>query len=283
MTDLQLRKLYPYLPQGEGDDYERPKYKASPDWGEFGDTDYPTSSTIWNFNNGSVVRSVQPIDGSSNYLIPKDSTYNNWTSTGEADMWHWYEDHMIINGNNNPYSFLLGQSAPNSNDTTVQSWQRGVVGFSLIHQNFAGTGYYGHYIDECTMLFRKGSDSSKWYGVDMVYNANVMSNCVSGYSYQSPFKISSPKRGGTGGGFYLAVTHVDSVYKKLQEEDYVFQGIYMLWKDYDSTPVTQRLELFSYRLIYDSSTDVDGRGRLVAGRNIPFQDSWDRSRPLKIT
>lgn len=281
MTDLQLRKLYPYLP--EGSDYARAKHRASPDWGEFGATDYPTSSKIWNFNNGSVVRSVQPVDGTTSYTIPKTSSHNTWTSTGEADMWNWYEDHMIINGNNNPYSFLLGQYAPNSNDTTVQSWQRGVVGFSLVHQNFSGTSYYGHYIDECTMLFRKGSDASKWYGVDMVYNANVMPNCINGYSYQSPFKVSTPKRGGTGGGFYLAVMHVDPVYKKLQEEDYVFQGIYMLWKGYDSTPVTQRVELFNYRLIYDSSTDADGRGRLVAGRNMPFQDSWDRSRPLKIT
>lgn len=281
MTDIKLRKLYPYLP--EGSDYARAKHGAAPDWGEFGSTDYPTSSKIWNFNNGSVVRSVKIINDSYSYTIPNIAAHNAWTSTGEANMWKWYEDHMIINGTKDPYAFLLGHYTPNSGDTTVQSWQRGVVGFSMVHQNFSGNNYFGHYIDEITMLFRKGTDTVNWYGADMVYNGNVLSDCVSGYSYQSPFKVSTPRSGGTGGGLYLAIKHTDPVYQTLQEEDYVFHGIHMLWKGYDSASVSQRLELFNYRLIYDSSTDEDGRGRLIAGRNMPLQDALDRSQPLKLT
>ena len=82
-----------------------------------------------------------------------------------------------LSGTTNPYAVIFGHKGPASADSAVRSWQRSVVGFSMEHKDTPYSGKYGHYLKDCTLLYRKSSDSSKFYGVDMLYNGNLMEGC----------------------------------------------------------------------------------------------------------
>lgn len=284
MADKQIRLVYPNLPTGT--DYSAEKYQPVPAWGTYSDRDYPTVRSVSRTDASNVTKKVIPIEGGSSYNLSSISANNNWSATNGASMWDWNGGPIRFSGTTNPMSMIIGHTGPQSADNSEQSWQRGVTGISMYHVNDSvQEAYYGHYIDEMTLLYRKGSDTgNQWHGVDLIFAGNLQSNCRKNHDKQTPFKTNSPRRGGSEGGFYVCIDNTSNVYKKINEEDYVFQGVYFLWGSYENnSQFTQRLELSKMRLIYDTYSSLDSGGRICANKLDSFQNSWNRSRPLKIT
>ena len=284
MTDKTIRLCYPNLPTG--DDYSDLKYQPRPAWGDGGDRDYPTVRKVFRTDEGSLTKSIKPIDGGPSYSMSNIPTENTWKVSNEDSMWDWNGSELQMQGTTNPMSMLIGHKGPQSNNDSIQSWQRNVVGISMYHKNVATqTSYFGHYIQEMTLLYRKGSDTSNcFHGVDLIYSGNLMANARRNYDNQSPFKTNSPIRGGTVGSFYCCIEHGNNVYEKIQKEDYVFQGVYMRWGGYEgNSPASQRVDLGKLRLIYDSYSASDNGGRICTLRSDRFDHAWDRSRPMKLT
>ena len=284
MADKQIRLVYPNLPSGN--DYSAQKYQPVPAWGASSDRDYPTVRRIFKTDASDVTKRVIPIEGGSSYSLSSIVANNTWSATGEETMWDWNGAGIKINGTTNPMSMIIGHKGPQSANNSDQSWQRGVTGISMYHVNDAvQDAYYGHFIDEMTLLYRKGSDTdNQWHGVDLIFAGNLQNNCRRNYDKQTPFKTNSPRRGGSEGGFYACIDNTSDVYRKINEDDYVFQGIYFRWGTYEgNSQFVQRLELNKMRLIYDSYSSLDNGGRICANKLDSFQNSWNRSRPLKIT
>lgn len=284
MADKQIRLVYPNLPSGTN--YAADKYQPVPAWGAGGTSDYPTVRKIFKPSASDVTRTVFPLGSGSSYTLSATAANTSWTATGEDDMWNWTGAPMRFTGTTNPMTILLGHKGPLSANNAEQSWQRGVTGISMYHVNDAnGDGYYGHYIDEMVLLYRKGSDTNnRWYGVDLIVGGNLKSDARRNYDNQTPFKTGSPRRGGSQGGFYVGVNTSSSIYDMINTGDYVFQAVYLNWGSYEAnTQYQQRIELSKMRLIYDTYGSADNGGRICAGKLYPFQDSWNRSRPLKLT
>jgi len=283
MADKQIRLVYPNLPSGSN--YSEDKFQPVPAWGASGTSDYPTVRRAFKTNASDVTKTVYPIGSGSSYTLSAIAANNSWSVTNEDSMWDWNGSALTFRGTTNPMTMIIGHKGPLSANNAEQSWQRGVTGLSMYHVNAATSGRYGHYIDEMTLLYRKGSDTNnRWYGVDLIVGGNLQSHAVRNYDNQTPFKTNSPRRDGSQGGFYVGISTSSSIYDMINTGDYVFQAVYFHWGSYEANSQYQeRLELSKMRLIYDTYSSSDNGGRICAGKLYQFQDSWNRSRPLKLT
>ena len=283
MADKSIRLVYPNLPTGTN--FSAQTYQPQPDWGAGSNVDYPTLRRVFKTTSGDLQKRIKPVGGGSSYTMPSVSSENTWSITGEDTMWDWDGAGMKLSGTTNPMAMVMGHNNPTSSDSSQQSWQRGVTGVSMYHINAAGSGYYGHYIDDMTLLYRLGDyTGTEFYGVDLIYNGNLMSTARKNYDNHTPFKTSSPRRGGGDGGFYVCIDDSSSVYKQIIEDNYVFQGIYFRWGSYEgNSPVVQKLTLANTRLIYDTYSGLDKGSRICANRVDTFRNSWDRNRAMKLT
>lgn len=281
MSNKQLRLGFPYQPSGTN--YSDALYRPKPDWGQWSG-DYPIVPKLTRTNDGSAQTTIYLIKEKMTFNMSSAVAYNGWSASNEGNFWNWNTSYKpTLSGQTNPYACILGHKGPNSANGAVQSWQRGVVGFSLEHKDTPYSGNKGHYIEDCTLLYRKWSDSSKFYGVDLVASKNKQVDCKHNYANQSPFYTTSPRRDGTQGGFYCAFEPTHAAHQAICTEDYVFQGIYFKWGSYDSPSQFQaKLELWNLRLIYQTHRISDDGYRVVHPMMWTFQDAAT-SNKLKLT
>ena len=282
MADKQIRLQEPTSPLSSEGDFGATRYKPSYDWSQF-NGDYPFVPKLFNTAASDVTRRVQPVEGGSSFDIPANSAWNG-SFSNELNLWSWNTaSPPTISGNTNAKSFIIGHKGVASSDNTVQCWQRGVVGISMKHKIQASSGLYGHYIDEATLLYRKWSDSSKFYGVDLIYNGNLLNNCRKNYTGRTPFKTNSPVREGYEGSFFVGLHPDHPAYQKISDDKLVFKGIYFKWQTYDSVTQFQgSIKLWNPRLLFDTSTSGDRGNRICLPRMWEFQQAGE-SNNLKLT
>ena len=278
----EIRRGFPYPPSGS--DYSAEMYKVHPPWESSGASDHPTVAQFVKPSNTSAQKRVKDIAEGYEWTMNNAGTHNGWTGSNGDQMWKWNPSAKpTISGTTNPYSIIFGHKGPASSNTASQSWQKGVMGFSMEHKDTPYSGLYGHYLKDCTLLYRKGSDSSMFYGVDIIYNGNLMAGCKRNYANQTPFKTNSPRRDGSQGGFYVAMDESNAAYSSIINDNYVFQGVYMLWDTYDgNTQFQGKLELWNMRLIFQTGRISDDGFRICHPKLWQFQaayNGWD----LKLT
>lgn len=265
MANKQLRKGWARLPGGSN--YALTKYRPVPDWGAFGNNDYPTVKRVFKTTESGAQTSIKLIDRAEQYQMETASNYNGWSVQNED--WLWYYSPSALNRikigtDTNRRAMIIGHKGPVSANNTVQSWQRGVIGFQMHHNMLPYSGNYGNYIDEATILYRKWSDTSRFYGIRLISGGFDETNCIKGNDSTGPFYTSSPRRDGTSGGFYVAMRTNHSAYNTVKNDRYVFQGIYLKWGLYDNPSQFQsELQLWGIRLIFDSGGSTDIGTRIV--------------------
>ena len=284
MTYKPIRLQFPYPPSGS--DYSQALYWPSIPWQESNSSDCPTVSQIMKCTDSTVTRSIKGISDGYTYSMSGNSSYANYTPSNGGNFWQRNPSQRpTLSGTSNPMAMLIGHKGVQSANSDVRSWQRGVVGFSMEHKDTPYSGMFGHYIGECTLLYRKWSDASTFYGVDLIYAGNLMNDCKKNYANQSPFSTNNPRRDGTQGGFYLAFDENHQAHAEVTSDKggYVFQGIYMKWNSYDgSSQFTAKLELWNLRLIYKTNRISDDGHRICLPRMWSFQDAGT-SNKLKLT
>ena len=280
--EKEIRKGFPYPPSGSN--YSADLYKVQPPWESSGASDHPTIAQWIKTTDSTATTRIKLIEDGYTYTMVTASDHNTWTGSNAGNMWQWNPSAKpTLTGTTNPYVVIFGHKGPASNDSVVQSWQRGVVGFSMEHKDTPYSGMYGHYLKDCTLLYRNPSDSSMFYGVDLLYNGNSLANCVKSYANQTPFKTNSPRRDGSQGGFYVAMNSSHPSHDKVINDKYIFQGLYMLWETYDgNSQFRGKLELWNMRLIFQTNRVSDDGKRICHPKMWRFDDAWT-SNSLKLT
>jgi hypothetical protein len=284
MANQQMRLGWARLPGGSN--YGLSKYRPVPDWGAFGNSDYPTVKRIFRTTTSGSQTSIKLIDRAEQYQMETGSNYNGWSVSNEDWLWY-YEPSQVnrpeIGSDTNRRAMIIGHKGPVSSNSAVQSWQRGVIGFQMQHNMLPYSGQYGNYIDEATILYRKWSDTTKFYGIRLISGGFDETNVIKGNDSTGPFYQSSPRRDGTSGGFYIAMRSNHSAYNTVREDKYVFQGLYLKWGLYDNPSQFQsKLQLWGLRLIFDSTGSSDTGKRIVHPCMWSFQDAG-QSNNLKLT
>jgi len=278
MTDKKLRLQFPYQPSGT--DYSAATQWPDPVWYTHGNSDHPTVSQILPCTDSSMTRKMIEIaDGSTTYMS-SNSAHGGYSVTNGDKIWRYKQNHPTISGTTNPYAMCIGHKGPASSSTATQPWQKGVLGISMEHKDTPSSGKFGHYVQNAALLYRKASDSSAFYAVTLFSGDGARQNLIkSNYALQTPFKTSSPRRDGSEGGFYMAMEMNHPAVSSIVNDNYVFQGLYMLWGSYDgNTQFQGKLELWNFRLIFDTTRISDDGSRVVMPINWQFQgayNGWD--------
>ena len=282
MTDKQLRLQEPTTPLSSEGDFGDNRYRPSIDWNN-SNGDYPFVPKAFNTSASDVTKQVHYVDNSSSYTIPTNSAWNG-SFSGEQNFWTWNTSSGFnVSGNTNAKSFIIGHKGVKSANSTVQSWQRGVIGMSMKYWMQPPEGFYGHYIYDMTLLYRKWSDDSKFYGVDLMASGNLMANCRKNYTGRTPFKTNSPIRGHSEGSFFCCMASDHPAYNLISEQKLVLQGIYFKWQTYDSVTQFQgKFHLWNPRMLFDSSVSGDRGNRICLPRMWEFQQAGTSDR-LKLT
>ena len=272
MAEKQIRLGYPKPPGGTN--YSLDKYRPSYEWGRDDATnDNPTRPVVSKMNDSEVVRNCTDLVTGSNFTLESIAAYRPNTITGASNLWKWGTSNVIeFAGTTNPMDFMLGQPSPNFADTLERSWQRGVVGFSMEHVNAPQAGAYGHYIDSCTLLYRKLSDTSKFHVVDVILGGNLKDGMKRNYASQTPFKSNTPRRDGSRGGFYCAIDQNHASYDLIQNGEYVFMGVHFRWGSYEAPSQFQtKLQLYNMRLIFNTKDISDTGARICHPKMLQLQ------------
>lgn len=284
MTDKKIRLGYARLPGGSN--YGLSKYKPVPDWGEFGGSDYPTNQKMFRISDPGVTQYITLIDTGEQYQMENRSPWATWTARNEDYLWNYnpsVANRPAIYGYTNDRAMIIGFPSPNLYNSATWSWQRGVIGIQGQHHNKPDSTLYGNYIEEAVLLYRKWSDSSRFYGIRMIKDGNKQLYCLQGTDGTGPFKVDSPPQGGTTGGFYMAMSHQHAAYNKIGEDLYVFMGIYLKWGLYDTRQsVDMEIELWGFRLLFDSGGHTDFGKRICHPCLWTFQDAGTSNR-IKLT
>nr|BAR36040.1 hypothetical protein [uncultured Mediterranean phage uvMED] len=284
MANKALRLQYPYPPSGS--DYSQTLYWPNIPWQDSDSSDCPTVSQIMKITESTLTRSVKSIADGSTYSLNANTSFATYTPSNGNNFWQRNPSQRpTLSGTSNPMAMIIGHKGVQSANSELKSWQRSVVGFSMEHKDTPYSGMYGHYIDECTLLYRKWSDNSRFYGVDLIYGGNLMNDCKKNYANQSPFKTNNPRRNGTQGGFYMAMDENNLAHAEVTSPSggYVFQGIYMNWGSYDgNSQFVAKLELWNLRLIFKTNRVSDDGHRICLPRMWSFQDAGT-SKNLKLT
>ena len=277
-----IRLQEPTSPLSSEGDFGADRYRPSVDWNS-SNGDHPTVAKAFNTSASDVTKTVQYVDSNFSYNIPTNSAWNG-NFFGDANWWTWNTSSGFrVEGNTNAKSFIIGHKGVASANNATQSWQRGVKGISMKYWMQPPDGFHGHYIFDATLLYRKWSDSSKFYGVDLYYNGNLQDNCRSNYTGRTPFKTNSPFRGDHEGSFFIGIHPDHPAYNLIDEQKLVFQGIYFKWQTYDSVTQFQgKFHLWNPRLLFDLSVSGDRGNRICLPRMWEFQQAGTSDR-LKLT
>lgn len=279
MTDKKLRVQFPYQPSGTN--YSDYIYKPDPSWEFNGSSDVPTVQQIKPCNDSSMTRKmIDIVDGSESFMS-SNQAYAGWSVTNDNRIWRWDSSYTpTFSTTTNPLAMCIGHKGPASTASSVQSWQKGVLGIAMEHKDTPYSGKYGHYIQNAVLLYRKPSDSSAFYTVTLFAGDGVKQALIKGsYANQTPFKTSNPRRDGSQGGLYMAMEMNHPAVSTIVNDNYVFQGLYMLWGSYDGNSQFQgQLQMWNFRLIFDTSRISDDGSRVVMPINWQFQgayNGWD--------
>ena len=266
-----IRLQEPTSPLSSEGDFGADRYRPSVDWNS-SNGDHPTVAKAFNTSASDVTKTVQYVDSNFSYNIPTNSAWNG-SFSGDANWWTWNTSSGFrVEGNTNAKSFIIGHKGVASSNNAIQSWQRGVKGISMRYWMQPPEGYYGHYLYDMTLLYRKWSDSTKFYGVDLMYNGNLQSDCRKNYTGRTPFHTTSPARGDHEGSFFVGMHQDHPAYNLIDEQKLVFQGIYMKWQTFDSVTQFQgKFHLWNPRLLFDMSVSGDRGNRICMSRMREFQ------------
>ena len=259
MADKKFRLQFPYPPSGTN--YSA--YWPDPVWYTHGSNDHPTVSQILPCTDSSMTRKMVEIsDGSESYMS-SNTAYGGYTVSNGGNIWRYDQAHPTISGTTNPMAMCIGHKGPASSNTTVQSWQKGVIGIVMEHKDTPTSGKFGHYIQDCVLLYRKPNNWDQFYSVSIIKSDSQLPATKKNYANQTPFKTNSPRRDGSQGGLYVALEETHPARNTIVTGNYVFQGLYMLWGSYDGNSQFQgKLELWNFRLIFDTSRISDDGSRI---------------------
>ena len=168
MTDKKFRLQFPYPPSGT--EYTTASTWPNPVWYTHGSSDHPTVSQILKCTDSTMTRKMVEIsDGSVSYM--DSNTANGGYSVSDGDkIWRYGQSHPTLTGTTNPYAMCIGHKGPASANNATQSWQKGVIGIVMEHKDTPYSGKYGHYIQDCVLLYRKPNDTSAFYTVSIIKN-----------------------------------------------------------------------------------------------------------------
>jgi hypothetical protein len=277
-----IRLQEPTTPLSSEGDFGADRYRPSIDWNS-ASGDVPIVAKAFNTSASDVTRRVRYVHSSYSFDIPVNNAWNG--SFDHADnFWNWNTSSGFrVSGDTNARSFIIGHKGVKSADNAKQSWQRGVIGISMKHWMQPPAGYYGHYIYDMTLLYRKWSDNSQFYGVDLLVDGNLQNNCRQNYTGRTPFKSNSPVRGDSEGSFFACMGDDHPAYNLISEQKLVFQGIYFKWATYDSVTQFQgKFHLWNPRMLFDSSSSGDRGNRICLPRMWDFAVAGT-SNVLKLT
>ena len=282
MTIKAIRLQEPTTPLSSEGDFGADRYKPSVDWNS-ATGDIPIVARAFNTSGSDVTRRVHYVDTNFSYDIPVNNAWN-CSFSNEANFWNWNTSSGFrVSGDTNSKSFIIGHKGVKSASNAVQSWQRGVIGMSMKYWRQPPDGFYGHYIYDMTLLYRKWSDDSQFYGVDLMFNGNLMENCRKNYTGRTPFQTNSPFRGDSEGSFFVCMADDHPAYNLISEQKLVFQGIYFKWQTFDSpTQFQGQFHLWNPRMLFDSSISGDRGNRICLPRMWEFQVAGT-SPVLKLT
>ena len=282
MAIKAIRLQEPNTPLSSDGDFGADRYRPSIDWNS-STGDYPFVPKAFNTTASDVTKTIQPVAGGSSFTIPQNNAWN-CSFAGEQNFWTWNTSSGFnVSGDTNSKSFIIGHKGVKSANNAVQSWQRGVIGMSMKYWRQPPDGFYGHYIYDMTLLYRKWSDDSRFYGVDLMVNGNLQSNCRKNYTGRTPFHTNSPTRGHSEGSFFCCMGSDHPAYNLISEQKLVLQGIYMKWQTYDSpTQFQGKFHLWNPRMLFDSSASGDRGNRICLPRMWEFQVAGT-SPVLKLT
>jgi len=282
MTDKKFRLQFPYPPSGS--DYSAGLYWPDPVWYTHGSNDHPTVSQILPCTDSSMtLKMVEIADGSESYMN-SNTAYAGYSVSNGGNIWRWDPSSKpTISGTTNPYAMCIGHKGPASSNSTVQSWQKGVIGVAMEHKDTPASGKYGHYIQDCVLLYRKPNNWDQFYSVTIISNDSQLPATKKNYANQTPFKTNNPRRDGSQGGLYVALEETHPARNMIVTGNYVFQGLYMRWGSYDGNSQFQgKLELWNFRLIFNTSRISDDGSRVCMPKMWQYQaahQGWD----LKLT
>ena len=266
MSIKAIRLQEPNPPLSSEGDFGADRYRPSVDWNA-STGDVPIVAKAFNTTGSDVTKQVRRIDDNNVYTIPTNNAWN-CSFYHEDRFWDWNPTSGFrVEGNTNSKSFIIGHKGVKSAGSANQSWQRGVIGISMKYWRQPPSGYYGQYIYDMTLLYRKWSDDSQFYGVDLIKGGNLENNCRQNYTSTSPFKTSSPQRGDSEGTFFACMRDDHPAYNTIAEQKLVLQGIYFKWESYDAaTQFTGKFHLWNPRLLFDSSSYGDRGSRICMPR-----------------
>ena len=282
MADKKFRLQFPYPPSGS--DYSQALYWPDPVWYTHGSNDHPTVSQILKCTDSTMTRKMIEItDGSERYMSSNTANAGYSVSNGDKIWRYKPSDHPTLSGTTNPYAMCIGHKGPASSNTTNQSWQKGVIGIAMEHKDTPYSGKFGHYIQDAVLLYRKPNDTSAFYSVHIIRSDVQQTATSKNYANQTPFKTNNPRRDGSEGGLFVALSEAHPARDTIVTGNYVFQGLYMLWGSYDGNSQFQgKLELWNFRLIFDNTRISDDGSRICMPKVWQFQaafNGWD----LKLT
>ena len=282
---MQLRTQAPFG-FNSSSDWDNSNFYPKPEWGEFGDDDYPTIKAHQTGTKNSMTRTVQFWDGSQ-YSLPSE---NGCSASNVANF---YTARSL---NANPYSvthntgkaanWIYGHQGPASSDTAVFAWQRNVIGFSWEYQT-GGTNSAGLSPKNVILLYRHKDWTNKFYGAWLIKNESYATGTRRQHFGSKLWDdIPDYKAARKGKVSINVTTDNNEIGRKILEDDLCFQGIWFENRTNDRSAAQYQSQhyMWNCRLIFDDSgSDRDESTRIVLPRGWEFQSAFDREKPLRLT
>lgn len=304
MPERRLRLQFPG-PDTSGfrsDMWEREDRFPQPAYGalDVNGHDYPTVNVHQSGTLSSMTRSVQFHDNTS-YTLPNANgcsaygTNHFWTartktSSGGSNSTSYNVKHNYGKGAN----WIYGHKGPASNDSVIQSFTRGPIGFSWAWQTGSSSSR-GLKLKNLIMLYRKKEWTDRFFGVWLAKNGSVATGvtrnkCTNGMSFSAQDCFGSWSSNGTWKGLNNFVCNEGSgAANAVRTQNMCFQSIWFEFETMDTGNPSQlevQYHMWACRLLYDNTPTGYpnvGSERIVLPQHWRFDSAFDRSKPLKLT
>lgn len=281
---MQLRTQSPFGCNSSSD-WGNDNYYPNPNWGEYGNDDYPTV-LAHKSGTSNITRSVEFADWSS-YSLP------NKNGCSALNVENFYTERSL---NGNPYtvkhntgkgaSWIYGHGGPASSNSAVYSWQRNVIGFSWQYQT-GGTNSAGLSPENVILLYRESNWTGKFFGAwlikDGYYATGTRRQHFGSKLWDEMPDYKAERSGKVSINVY---TENNQSGEQIRSGNLCFQGIWFDMRTNDRSPVQfeNKHYMWNCRLIFDDSgSSRDESTRIVLPRKWTFSSAFDRTKPLRLT